>query len=925
DLAKIGGLKVISRTSVMRYKATTKSLPEIAKELNVDAVVEGSVLRVGERVRITAQLIHAVTDEHLWADSYDRDLRDVLRLQSELARTIAQEIKVTLTPQEQARMVEARSVNPEAYQAYLKGRFYWNKFTPDGLRKAIEYFEQAVSLDPGWPNGYAGLAETYTVMPHFASMRPSEAIPKARAAAAKALELDKSQGEAHDSLAWIATTYDWDWPAAKREFEQALTLSPNYATAHLRYGLFFQFTGRHDEAVREITKAQELDPLAPINGTAAAEVYYLGRQLEQAEALLRKTLELSPDFAFAHNGLAKTLVLQGKFSEATTEARDAVRLSNNAYRFAATLGYVCAKGGQPDEARRILNDFAARSTDGYVAPTYSAVVHAGLGETDRVFDWLEAAYQEHDVLLPITLNDPFMAQMRTDPRFADLVRRVGLPPLSPTPLPPPLSRGDKGGLTAGKITLAVLPFANDSGDSELDYLSDGISETLINGFSRIDGLSTVPRSTAFRHKGPDVDPVQIGRQLSATAILSGRVLKRGDNFTIQAELVDVDEGRQLWGERYQRKFADLVEIERDIAREITDALRLRLTGEEQRKLSRGYSEDAEAYRLYLEARFWWTKRTKQGFDNALRLLNQAIQLDPAFALAHSGIADTYSLMPMYGFITPREGVEKAQSAADRALQLDDQLAEAHTSMGMVWMYGRWDFDRADKDFQHALQLNPRYATAHHWYALCVGVRGRFAEARAELRGAIELDPQMPIFTHNLAWISSWERGWIESLSIAKGGLEFAPEFPWLHQMAGQALLELGRADESLVHLRKAVDLAPLASFPYGYLGFALARAGHEQEARALLAERLEVSETRYLPPTDIAAIYVGLREFDTAFHWLEKGYEARDTWMVFLGVLPQFEPLRSDPRFVELLRRVGLPNLKVRSEPANSPIAQPTP
>jgi serine/threonine-protein kinase len=434
DLAKIGGLKVISRTSVMRYKATTKSLPEIAKELNVDAVVEGSVLRVGERVRITAQLIHAATDEHLWTESYDRDLRDVLRLHSELARTIAQEIKGTLTAQEQTRMVEARPINPEAYEAYLKGRFFWDKRTSDDLQKAIEYFEQAVSLDPAWPLGYAGLADAYSLMPWYAAMPPSEAIPKARAAAAKALQMDESLGEAHATMAKLAVSYDWDWPTAEREYDRAIALSPNYATAHQWYSEHLLITGRHDAAIREITKAQELDPLSPVIGAQAGVVHYMAGDFAQAETRLRKTLELNPDFTGAKLSLAITLFLQGRLAEAITKAQEAVRLSNNGAPYAAVLAYVYAKAGQPEEARRILDELTARSTEAYVAPTLFALVHAGLDERDRMFEWLERAYQERDVLLSRTLPDPLLAPMRSDPRFADLLRRVGLPEIDRQPI-----------------------------------------------------------------------------------------------------------------------------------------------------------------------------------------------------------------------------------------------------------------------------------------------------------------------------------------------------------------------------------------------------------------------------------------------------------------------------------------------------------
>jgi len=435
DLAKIGSLKVISRTSVMRYKATTKSLPEIAKELNVDAVVEGSVLRVGDRVRITAQLIHAATDEHLWTESYDRDLRDVLRLQSEVAQTIAQQIKVTLSPQVQARLAEARPVNPEAYQAYLKGRFHWNKRTPDGLKKAVEYFEQAVALDPHWPLGYAGLADAYALLPAYAPVPPGEAIPKAKAAAVKALELDESLAEAHATLGSIAYYDDWNWATTEREYKRAIALSPNYATAHQWYAEYLQYMGRDDEAIGEMTKAHELDPLSLVIGTEVGWVHYCAGDLDEAETRLRRTLELSPDFAFAHRELGMTLFLQGRFGEAITAAREAVRLSHNVPMFAAVLGYLLARTGRPDEAREILDELTALANETYVAPVHLALVHAGLDERDRMFEWFNKACQERDVLLPLTLIDPFLASMRTDPRFADLLRRIGLPAMKQQQVP----------------------------------------------------------------------------------------------------------------------------------------------------------------------------------------------------------------------------------------------------------------------------------------------------------------------------------------------------------------------------------------------------------------------------------------------------------------------------------------------------------
>jgi len=369
-----------------------------------------------------------VSDQtHLWAENYERDLKDIFALQTDVAERVAGSLTVELLPGAVSTSARARTINPEAYQAYLKGRFYWNKRTPDGLAKAVEYFEQAVALDPDWPLGYAGLADAYALMPWHAPMRASEAIPKARAAAERALEMDESLAEAHATMGQIATSYDWDWAAAEREYERALALSPNYATAHHWYAVHLLNMGRHHEALREVTTAQELDPLSIVISNVVGATHYFAEDLEQAETWLRKTLELDANFAMAHMFLARTLFLHGRLAEAIMEAREAARLSKNDYRSVATLGFVCAKAGQPEEARRILEEFAAQSKGAYVAPTHFAYVLAGLDESDRMFGWLEKACLERDVLLLATLTDPLLAPMRSDPRFADLLRRVGLP------------------------------------------------------------------------------------------------------------------------------------------------------------------------------------------------------------------------------------------------------------------------------------------------------------------------------------------------------------------------------------------------------------------------------------------------------------------------------------------------------------------
>ncbi len=428
-LGKLSALHVISRTSVMRYKKTDKPLPQIAKELNVDAVVEGSVLRAGDRVRITAQLIEASTDQHLWAETYDRDLRDVLSLQSDVARAIAEEIKVKVTPGEQARLASGRRVNPEAHEAYLKGRFYWNKRTPEGLTKSLDYFQQAIEKDPNYAAAYAGLADSYGMLADNGFSPPEECYPKARAAALKALEMDDTLAEAHTSLAQILESYDWDWSGSTKEIRRAIELNPGYANAHHLYALFLSGFGRPVEAIAEIKKARELDPLSIRINANVGLVFYMGREYDQALEELRKALELDPNDVASHVYLGLVYSHKGMHEEAITACRRARDLSVGKDQTSnLVLAYVYAVAGRRGEALRILDEIKKSSERSYVPPVAVAMTYVGLGDKQEALAWLEKAFAEHATALDTLKVDPNFDPLRSDPRFQDLLRRMNFPP-----------------------------------------------------------------------------------------------------------------------------------------------------------------------------------------------------------------------------------------------------------------------------------------------------------------------------------------------------------------------------------------------------------------------------------------------------------------------------------------------------------------
>jgi TolB-like protein/DNA-binding winged helix-turn-helix (wHTH) protein/tetratricopeptide (TPR) repeat protein len=426
ELGQISELRVISRTSIMTYKGAHKSLPQIARDLNVDAVVEGAVLRSGDRVRITAQLILAAADKHLWARSYDGEMGDTLALQKQVARSIAAEIRIELTPHEQGVLKNGKRVSPEAYDTYLKGRYFWNKRTADGLRKAIDYFDQVIATNPNYAEAYAGLADSYALAGdwEYGVLAPKEAYPRAKAAAAKALELDNTLGEAHISLAFCLDGFDWDWESAGREFRRGIELNPGYATGHHWYAWHLTVLGRNDEAISEMKKAEDLDPLSLIISAELAEEFLIAHRYDEAIKQSRKTMALDPFFAVAHFELGQAFVQKHMYNEAIAELQKAIELSAGSTTFRSNLAYAYAESGKRNEASKILNDLKSNSYDSFSNAPEIALVYVGLDEKDQAMAWLEKAYAER--FNPSVLRRPAFDPLRSDPRFQNLLRRIGL-------------------------------------------------------------------------------------------------------------------------------------------------------------------------------------------------------------------------------------------------------------------------------------------------------------------------------------------------------------------------------------------------------------------------------------------------------------------------------------------------------------------
>jgi TolB-like protein/Flp pilus assembly protein TadD len=425
DLGKLSALRVISRTSTAQYKGTKKSIPEIARELRVDALVEGAVMRSGDRVRITAQLIEAPADRHVWAETYDRDVRDVLALQADVARAIAVQIRGNLSsiPAPHG----AIPLNPEVYELYLKGRYARDEGSEDGLKLAFEYFRQALEKDPQYAPAYAGLADCYARLPFYSETRPAEAFPKAKAAALRALQLDQTLAEAHASMAYVKTYYEWNWTGAEKEFRKALELDPNYAEAHHSYSRFLASLGRVEEARAELKRAQELDPLSLLVQANSGVISYFGRHYDQAVQELRQINRLDPKFFVPYWGLGLCYEQMGEYEEAVTQLQKAIDIAGRGANGIASLGHAYGLAGRRDEALKMLLELEERAKRSYVSSYQIALVYLGLHRNDEAMKQLENAYQERSTLLTYLKMDPRFDPLRSDPRFEDLLRRIGLP------------------------------------------------------------------------------------------------------------------------------------------------------------------------------------------------------------------------------------------------------------------------------------------------------------------------------------------------------------------------------------------------------------------------------------------------------------------------------------------------------------------
>nr|MBA3633406.1 tetratricopeptide repeat protein [Acidobacteriota bacterium] len=456
-------------------------------------------------------------------------------------------------------------------------------------------------------------------------------------------------------------------------------------------------------------------------------------------------------------------------------------------------------------------------------------------------------------------------------------------------------------------SIAVMPFVNESGNADNEYLSDGMTESLISSLSQLPKLSVKARSSVFRYKGKDVNPQTIGNELDVQAVLFGRVIQRAEQLILSLELVDVRTENIIWSEQYNRKQTDLVSLQSEIARDVSNKLRAKLSGADEQKVAKNYTENTEAYQLYLRGRYHWNKRTAKDLLKSVEYFNQAIEKDPNYALAYAGLADSYVLFSGYNVTSPNEAYPKARTAAMKAIEIDETLAEAYTALAQIKFSYEWNFAASERDFKHAIELNPNYPTARQWYGEFLSIVGRLDEALVQMKRAQELDPLSLIINKELALVLMDKREYDGAIEQLLKTIEIDSSFAPAHTDLGLVYAQKQMYQEAISEHQKAINLDPENAFALSNLGYTYAKSGRKDEARKVLNQIQELSARRYVSPLDIASIHAGLGEKDEAFELLKKAYKQHDDDLLFLKIHPPMESLSSDPRFQDLLRRIGLP------------------
>ncbi|MDQ3063622.1 MAG: tetratricopeptide repeat protein, partial [Acidobacteriota bacterium] len=747
-LSNVRRLIVRPTSSVLPFGDSQTNPFQAGRELGVNFVLDGNIRRVGERIRVTVQLLNVGENSSSRAESFNEHFTDVLELEDLISEKVVKSLIPRLPGEEQQKLARRGTNSPEAYEAYMRGRYRWNQFTPDALSKAREAFQSAIELDPNYALAHVGLADFYIWANIYGMIPSGEAVSLAQTAANRAIELDAKLGEAYASLG-LTFQNRFSWAKAEQLYKQALELAPNYTHAHEWWAAQLVGHGNFEEGAKEIKITERLDPLSLRTKTLTAWTLYQAQRFDEALERARQIIDLDLNYPQGYSQIGLNLLAMGQAQKALPHLQkfDAMIPNSALAKYQLCFAFVAA--GRRDEAKRVLGEIKQLAAGGYVKPYFLAMAHAALDERDSAFANFERAVDENEPWMLWFGTEPMLENLHDDERFDRILRRMN------NPLAKRKETKTEQSSTNSEKSIAVLPLQligttgalNDTGGD--NYLPIGLADALITRLSNVRRFVVRPTSSVLPYREKQTDAFVAGKELAVDFVVDGTIRRVGKRIRVTAQLLSVVDSSTRWAQSFDEDFSDVLALEDSISEQVAKSLLPHLTGEEEKQIKKRGTDNVEAFEAYLRGRFYWNTFTEEGFAKALIFYNQAIAIAPDYALAYAGIADYYNLLGIYAVMPFQETSAAAKEAAQRAIEADDNLAEGYAALGFAVLMHDFDWAEAEKNLRRAVQINPNYVTGRVWYSYFLGLKGEWSEALAQVRRALELDPLTPVVSHTL--------------------------------------------------------------------------------------------------------------------------------------------------------------------------------